>query len=241
MAIGRLLQRVPRDEHGARRLRLIEPQQEIGEAEDGAGRLAAAPEDRFRQRVIGAVGERIAVDDEQRPPARARSRAALAALAARRLRGVRATWRAASALGVGCRVAQHDPSRRMIAGARPLRARRDRRRRRPAAAAASRAQQQMIEAKPGIARPAVPHVVPERVHRLVRVQRADRIDPALIEQRRNSGAALRLHERVLRVGFRRVDVAVGRHDVEVAGQHDRHAGRVELGGVAARRSIQASL
>ena len=43
-----------------------------------------------------------------------------------------------------------------------------------------------------------------------------------------SGAAFRLHQRVLRVGFRRVDVAVGRHDVVVAGQHDRQPGRVKL-------------
>jgi hypothetical protein len=43
----------------------MEPQQEIGEAQDGTGRLAPAPEDRLRQRVIGAVREGIAVDDQE--------------------------------------------------------------------------------------------------------------------------------------------------------------------------------
>ena len=40
--IGRLVERVPGDQHRARLLRLIEPQQEVGEADDGAGGLVAA-------------------------------------------------------------------------------------------------------------------------------------------------------------------------------------------------------
>ena len=69
VAIGLRFQRVPCHEHRARLLREIEPQQEIREADDGARLLAAASQDRLRQRVIGAVGEIIAVDHQQRPVA----------------------------------------------------------------------------------------------------------------------------------------------------------------------------
>ena len=45
----------------------VEPQQQVGEAEDGAGGPLAGAQDVLRQRMIGAVRERIAVDDQQRP------------------------------------------------------------------------------------------------------------------------------------------------------------------------------
>jgi hypothetical protein len=45
-----------------------------------------------------------------------------------------------------------------------------------------RIQQQVVEAKAGVALPAVAFVIPERIHRLVRMQRADRIDQALIDK-----------------------------------------------------------
>ena len=57
MPVGRHFQRVPGDQHRARLLLAVEPQQHIGKAEDGAGRLAAASQDGFRQRVIGAMRE----------------------------------------------------------------------------------------------------------------------------------------------------------------------------------------
>ena len=47
----------------------------------------------------------------------------------------------------------------------------------------------------------------------------------------NAARLSRLHQRVVVIGLGRIDVAVGRHDVVVAGQHHRHAGRVELGGM----------
>ena len=59
-------QRVPRGEDGARLLALPEADEIIGEADDGAAALAVGATDRFRHGVIGAVGEGIAVDDEQR-------------------------------------------------------------------------------------------------------------------------------------------------------------------------------
>jgi hypothetical protein len=65
---GRRVERVPADQHRARRLVEIEPQQGIGEADDRTAALAVAPPDRLRHAVIGAMRERVAVDDEQRPP-----------------------------------------------------------------------------------------------------------------------------------------------------------------------------
>jgi len=59
VAVRRHLQRVPGDEHHVRPLALPEPRQHVGDADD------CIPVDRLRQRVIGAVGERVAVDCEQ--------------------------------------------------------------------------------------------------------------------------------------------------------------------------------
>src|SRR5664279_5356920 len=84
---------------------------------------------------------------------------------------------------------EHDPGRRVVAGAflSPFaavdagldQARRQR-----------RAQQEMIEPQAGVARPAVSLVIPERVHRFRRMQRADRVAPALAHKLLERGAAL---------------------------------------------------
>jgi hypothetical protein len=57
--VGRRLERVPRDEERLGLLRLPEPLQETGEADE------CVQADRLRQRVVGAVCERVAVDREQ--------------------------------------------------------------------------------------------------------------------------------------------------------------------------------
>src|SRR5260221_6039913 len=44
-----------------------------------------------------------------------------------------------------------------------------------------RAQQKMIDAEPRVALPPVPQIIPECVHRRIRMQRPDRIDPALVQ------------------------------------------------------------
>src|SRR5205814_1739166 len=59
VAVCRHFQRVPGHEHYVRPLALPEPRQHVGDADD------RVPADRLRQRVIGAVGERVAVDCEQ--------------------------------------------------------------------------------------------------------------------------------------------------------------------------------
>ena len=117
-------------------------------------------QDRLRQGVIGAVREGIAVDDQQRPAAARFDDPLL-----RFLRLDRASVRRALRLHAPGRIPQHDPGGRMIAAHAP---RPRTSRSTPAStrrSAACGAQQQMIEAQPGVARPAVPHVVPERVHR----------------------------------------------------------------------------
>jgi hypothetical protein len=66
MPIGGDFQRIPRDKHRARLLFAVEPKQHVGKAQDGAGRLGAAPQDCFWKGVIGAVCEGITVDYQQR-------------------------------------------------------------------------------------------------------------------------------------------------------------------------------
>jgi len=58
-------QRIPPDHDRARPLLFEQSQQQIGEADDGAGRPPVAAPDRLRQRVKGAMGEIVAVDGEQ--------------------------------------------------------------------------------------------------------------------------------------------------------------------------------
>jgi len=94
-----------------------------------------------------------------------------------------------------------------------------------------RVKKQMIEAKSGVALPPVSHVIPKCVHRYIGMQRADRVYPTPIEKPPKEGARLRLHERVVLIGFARVDIRFGRHDVVVARQHDGRIERIKLGGV----------
>jgi hypothetical protein len=64
VAIGRRLKRVPADQHGARPFGAIELQQTVGKAENSASGTVAVAQDILRQRVVGAMGKRIAVDDQ---------------------------------------------------------------------------------------------------------------------------------------------------------------------------------
>ena len=65
VAVRRDLQRVPGDEHRARGLGLPKPQQHVREADYCPGRLAFRSANRLRERVVGTVRQRIAVDREQ--------------------------------------------------------------------------------------------------------------------------------------------------------------------------------
>src|SRR4051812_35139897 len=105
----------------------------------------------------------------------------------------------------GAELLKHDPRRRVVAGAFLAahlaidagleQARRNR-----------RAQQQVIEPQSGVARPALALVVPEREHRFRRMHRPDRVSPALVHQRLERSAALRLDQRILVPGLRRIDI-----------------------------------
>src|SRR6516162_6512649 len=59
------------------------------------------------------------------------------------------------------------------------------------------AEEEMIQSQARVALPAVALVVPEGEHRLRGMQAADRIRPALLNQRCKCGAAFRLDQRIL--------------------------------------------
>src|SRR5271165_3128574 len=65
MAVCRLVKRIPSHQNGAWLFRLVQSQQEICETDDRATALVACSPDRFWQAVIGTMGKRVAIDDEQ--------------------------------------------------------------------------------------------------------------------------------------------------------------------------------
>ena len=85
------------------------------------------------------------------------------------------------------------------------------------------AQQQMIDAQPGIADKRVPEIFPEGIDALMRMQRAQSIGPPLPGEPAKGFAHFRPEQRVVDPTLRRVDVEIGRHDVVIAGEHDRRA------------------
>lgn len=62
----RSIERVPADDDCTRLLAVIEPHEEVPEADDGAGTFVAFAPDRLRQRVIGPMGKRVAIDHQER-------------------------------------------------------------------------------------------------------------------------------------------------------------------------------
>ena len=64
--VGRNRERVPADERRARLLLLPEPDEQVADAGEEAGRAAVRPADRLRQRVVRPVRERVPVDDQER-------------------------------------------------------------------------------------------------------------------------------------------------------------------------------
>src|ERR1700680_2636802 len=65
LPVRRRIERVPSDEHYPRLLVVKQAQQKIGEAEDRSGATVAFASDRFWERMVGAMRERIAVDYQQ--------------------------------------------------------------------------------------------------------------------------------------------------------------------------------
>ena len=60
------VERVPRDEHRARPLVLPQPQEHVREADERVAGAAVRSAHRLRERVVRAMRERVAVDDEKR-------------------------------------------------------------------------------------------------------------------------------------------------------------------------------
>jgi hypothetical protein len=63
--VSRRIERVPADKDGAGLFAFIEPKQKVGETDDRASAFVAGSSNRFRHRVKGAVGKRVAVDDKE--------------------------------------------------------------------------------------------------------------------------------------------------------------------------------
>jgi hypothetical protein len=63
-------------------------------------------------------------------------------------------------------------------------------------------QQNVVETQTAIAFPALPHVIPERVHLLFGMERANGVGPALREKALIRSAALRLQQGVTIPGLR---------------------------------------
>jgi len=83
----------------------------------------------------------------------------------------------------------------------------------------------MIDAQTGIASKGVPEILPERVDPLARVQSPQRVGPALLHKAAICVPYLGPEQRVIDPSLRRIDVEIGRHDVVIAGEHHRLAGR----------------
>src|SRR5205085_10423817 len=67
VAVRRLLERVPADDDRTRPLRFPQPHEEVRDAEQHVPRSSLGAAKRLRECVVGAVRERVAVDDEERP------------------------------------------------------------------------------------------------------------------------------------------------------------------------------
>jgi hypothetical protein len=89
----------------------------------------------------------------------------------------------------------------------------------------------VVETETAIAFPALPHVIPKRVHRFFGVERPNGVSPALREKGLIRRAALVLHQGVMIPGLGRIDVELCRHNVVIARQYDGRSGPVELGGM----------
>jgi hypothetical protein len=90
----------------------------------------------------------------------------------------------------------------------------------------------MIDAQAGIAGKSVPEIFPEGIDPLARMQRAQRVRPALRHKLAIGFAHLRPKQRVIDPALRRIHIERGRHHVEVARQDDRRAALQHRFGVA---------
>src|SRR5215468_7053510 len=89
----------------------------------------------------------------------------------------------------------------------------------------------MIDAETCIAAERIAEVFPERVDPLTWVEGPQRVGPTLRDQMVVGFPHLRAEQCVIDPSFWRRNVKTGWHNVEVAGEHDRLAGRQQFFGV----------
>ena len=85
-------------------------------------------------------------------------------------------------------------------------------------------QEEVIDAEARVAREGIAEIFPERVDTLAGVRLAERIGPALRDETAVGLAHLRPEEGVIDPPLRRIHVEIGRHDVVVPDERNRHAG-----------------
>jgi hypothetical protein len=83
----------------------------------------------------------------------------------------------------------------------------------------------MIDAKPGIAGEGITKILSECIDALAGVQLPQGVGPTLGDKQVVRFPHLGPEQRAIDPSFRRVDVEIGRHDIVVAGEHNRPAGR----------------
>jgi hypothetical protein len=89
-------------------------------------------------------------------------------------------------------------------------------------------QKDVVETQAAVAFPSFPLVIPEGIHRLFGMKRANRIGPTLRQQALIRSAAVGLQKGVMIPGLRLVDVEVCRHNIIISRQNDRRSGRVKF-------------
>jgi hypothetical protein len=79
------------------------------------------------------------------------------------------------------------------------------------------AEQKVVDSQSGVTLPALSVVVPEGIYGSIGMQFADGVGPPLFHQTREACATLGLQQSIVGVRFCRVDVQIGRHDIEITG------------------------
>ena len=88
----------------------------------------------------------------------------------------------------------------------------------------------MIDAQARVAAVSIPEIIPKGIDTLVRMERSQRIGPALSDEASIGVSDFRAKQGVVYPSLRLVDVELGWHDVVVAGEHDwRAAGEKRFG------------
>jgi hypothetical protein len=89
----------------------------------------------------------------------------------------------------------------------------------------------MVDTKAGVSGPRVSVVVPEGVDALTWMERPQRIGPASRDQTMERLSDFGPEQRVIDPALGLMNVQLGGHHIEIAGEHDRHTCRKKLRGM----------